>query len=107
MPVKIAESPVAETVELLIGGTLDILMMSMPAETAVVPEFCKLVTAATARFGSTAIAVGGPLKAIVVTPGAPCVCPEPPVGYVGSKVVTSTAESVLDPLLATRAKPRS
>src|SRR5215469_2194484 len=107
MPVRLVDNPVAETVELFTGGTLDILMMSMPADTLVVPEFCKLVTAATERLGSTAIAVGGPLNAMVVTPGALCTCPEPLLGLVGSKVVTSTAESVLDPLLATRAKPRS
>ena len=63
--------------------------------------------AAIARFGSTAMAVGGPLSAMVVTNGADCTCPVPFDGLVGSKVVRSMAESVLDPLFATRARARS
>src|SRR3974390_764540 len=103
----LADKPDVEDVLLLIGGVLAKLTTSMPAVTLVVPEFCRLVTAAIARFGSTAMAVGGPLSAMVGTNGADCTCPVPFDGLVGSKVVRSMAESVLDPLFATRARARS
>src|SRR5258705_12839064 len=104
MPVMLADSEDMEAVELLIGGTVARFTTSNPPVTLVVPEFCRLVTTAAPRFGSTAIADGGPLSATVVAPGAPCTCPMMPVLVVGSdfsKTVRSMADKVFEPPLAT------
>ena len=62
-------SELIEAFEIRTGGNTVRFMVSNPPETAVVPEFNSVVTTATPRFGSTAIAVGGPLTATVVDVG--------------------------------------
>src|SRR5208283_19973 len=106
MPVRLAANEETEAVELLTGGEVARLTTSNPPVTAVVPEFCRLVTTAIARFGSTAIAVGGPLNATVVPTGAACTWPKLVavfVGSLGNNTVRSIDESVLEPLFATSA----
>src|SRR5262250_3544486 len=100
MPVRLAASDETEPVLVRIGGEVDKLMMSMPPVTAVVPEFWRLVTAATERLGSTAIAVGGPLTATAVAVGALWTWPPPAAGSSGSRTVRSIEVMVVEPLLA-------
>ena len=83
MKVVLAVSVLMDAVTLFAGGTVLRLMTSRPPTADEVPEFCRLVTAASERFGSTAMELGGPEVAM-----------EAPVGVVvvtapGSKTVRS------------------
>src|SRR6202035_516523 len=101
MPVMLAVSEDMEAVELFTGGVVDRSMTSNPPVALVVLGFCRLVTTAIARFGSTASAIGEPLNAIVVAAGTFVVT------AVGSSTVRSIEDNVFDPLLATSASARS
>src|SRR5882724_6351549 len=105
----LADREETEAVELLTGGFVDKITTSNPPVTLVVPEFCRLVTTAIARLGSTAMAEGGPLSATVVAPGAPWTCPFVVAveGSEGSKTVRSMEDKVFEPPFATKASARS
>src|ERR1700722_9281338 len=110
MPVMLAASEDTEAVELLTGGGGARFTTSSPPVTLVVPAFCRLVTTAIARFGSTAIADGGPLSPIMVAAGTPITWPRVVAVFVaseGSNTVRSMDDRVFEPLLETSASARS
>src|ERR1700739_964745 len=104
MPVMLADSEETEAVELLIGGLTARFTTSKPPETLVVPEFCRLVTTAIARFGSTATAVGGPLSGTGVSTGVASTWPVFVPVSEGSNTVRSMEDNVFDPAFATSAR---
>src|SRR5271167_2289457 len=100
MPVGFADNELIEAVVLFAGGVVARLITSNPPVANVVPTFCMFVTTAIARFGSTAIAVGGPLVGIN--------CMGSVVGGVASNSgVKSIPERLLPPEFAIKASARS
>src|ERR1700757_4478975 len=99
MPVGLAVNELIEEVVVFDGGVVARFSTSNPPVTLVVPAFCILVTTATDRLGSTAMAVGGPLVGTSCTAGVP--------GVDSNSGVRSIAETLLPPLLAVIANARS
>src|SRR5580704_16155696 len=108
MPVGFAVKELIDEVVVFDGGVVARFSTSRPPVTLVVPAFWMLVTTASARFGSMAIAVGGPLVGISCMGGVHVpLAVLAQLDVASNNGVKSMEETLFPPVFAISARARS